>query len=209
MIEKLVLQREGEVLDFKQSITSLSKIAKTIVSFANTKGGEIIIGVRDDRTVSGIDPEEEKYMLNQAAEFYCKPPIPIAYEEEEIEDEGKLKTVLTATIEESGLKPHFARNNRDEWIAYVRVKDQSLPAGRTQIKLLNKIPEATELAAASLSRHEKALLTYLDAKDRITLVQFMKLKNFSKRRALRMLTDLVSGGFIRIHEHEKEPYYTR
>lgn len=209
MIEKLILQREGEVLDFKQSITSLPKIAKTIVSFANTNGGKIIVGIRDDRSVAGIDPEEEKYMLNQAADFYSDPPVPISYEEEEIEDEGIMKTVLIASIEESSEKPHLAKTSRQEWIAYVRVKDQSLPAGKTQTRVLSKVSAPTAFDTTALSKHEKALLTYLDVKDRITLIQFMKLKNFSKRRALRMLTDLVSGGFIRIHEHEKEPFYTR
>ncbi|NNM15199.1 MAG: ATP-binding protein, partial [Bacteroidia bacterium] len=44
-IRDLILLGENEILDFKQQITSESKIAKTMVSFANHKGGTLLVGV--------------------------------------------------------------------------------------------------------------------------------------------------------------------
>src|SRR5690606_23386939 len=135
MLEKLIEKGEGENQDFKQTITSLYKIAKTIVSFANTKGGKIIIGVSDTKIIVGVDPEEEKYMLNLAATNYCDPPIAISFLEETDEDEN---TILIAEIEESTKKPHFARQINDSWIAYIRVKDKSIPAAKELVKLMRK-----------------------------------------------------------------------
>ena len=53
-IRKMLLSGESELLDFKQTISSAAKIAKTLVSFANHKGGTILVGIRDNATVSGL-----------------------------------------------------------------------------------------------------------------------------------------------------------
>src|SRR3546814_2454449 len=49
-IKTLILQGEGEQLDFKNRISNCAKIAKTLVAFANTKGGKLLVGVADDRS---------------------------------------------------------------------------------------------------------------------------------------------------------------
>ena len=69
-IRKLILEGEGTTLDFKNTITSCEKIAKTMVSYANNKGGKLLIGVADDGRIVGVKSEdEEKYMINKAAGF--------------------------------------------------------------------------------------------------------------------------------------------
>lgn len=209
MIEKLIEKGEGENQDFKLTITSLSKIAKTIVSFANTTGGRIIVGVSDKKVIIGIDPAEEMYMLDLAATHYCKPPVKISFTEETVEEDDK--TILIARVEESIQKPHFAKLLNDTWIAYIRVKDRSIPAGKPFIKEMNKsfqtVVDKSKLIS-NLSKQEKRLLNFLTINDSITLNQAMHIQNYSKRRAIRMLTALVSKNLIRIHQNEKETYWT-
>ena len=53
-ITRLIAGGESETLDFKQTISDASKIAKTLVAFANNKGGTLLIGVRDNGSISGI-----------------------------------------------------------------------------------------------------------------------------------------------------------
>ena len=60
-LKKLILAGEGVDLDFKKTITFHHKIAKTMVAFANNKGGKILIGVMDDGTVKGVKNEEFPY----------------------------------------------------------------------------------------------------------------------------------------------------
>ena len=93
------------MLDYKQEITSAHKIAKTMVSFANHKGGTLLIGVRDNRTIAGIRTEDERYMLDLAASFYCKPEIILDIIEHQIS--GKI--VLECIVPESEEKPCYAK----------------------------------------------------------------------------------------------------
>lgn len=205
MIEKLLSNGENENLDYKQRVNNLFKIAKTISSFANTSGGKILVGINDDGSVIGIDPEEEKYMVQQAADFYCDPPVQVSFAEFEMEEDHKL--ILLVNITESNTKPHYVKNKYGNWSAYIRCKDRSLPAGKKQIEIIKK-GIADDKKNVKMGRNEEMLLNYLEKHDRITIKQFMQLVNISKRRAFRIITDLLMNGSIRIHEHEKEEYYT-
>lgn len=201
----LLKQGEGESLDFKQKITSCDKIAKTLCSFANTVGGIILVGVKDDRTITGIDPEEEKYMLEQAALHYCEPAITLEYEEIEEEDELIVLKVYVAPSEQ---KPHASRTKGGDWKVYIRQRDKSLPAGKHMIRQLRQGPaEAVPGAALPTDKNEIRLLEYLKTQERITVAELAALFNFSKRRAQRLLLGMVQKGFIRLFEHEKEDYY--
>ncbi len=203
----MIHRGEGEQLDFKQKITDPYKIAKTISSFANTRGGKILVGVRDDKTIMGVDPEEEKYTLETAAQFYCDPPIKLQFRE--VEDEEEEVTVLEVIIPESNEKPHFIRDKNEQRLVYIRQRDKSIPAGKTMIDLMQKgeLPEAS-VDLTHLDYNERKLLSFLERHERVTLKQFMQIVNISRRRALRILHHLTREGAIRMHEHEKEPYYT-
>lgn len=69
-LEKLIAKGEGEQLDFKQSISNAKKIAKTLVAFANTTGGKLLIGVNDSGLIVGCEIEEEMYMIDLAITQY-------------------------------------------------------------------------------------------------------------------------------------------
>ena len=71
----LTLIREGEhqQQDFKYRVSDACKLAKSVSAFANTDGGRLLIGVRDDGVLSGVRSEEEIYMMHQAAYKYCRP----------------------------------------------------------------------------------------------------------------------------------------
>src|SRR3982751_5835257 len=81
-IKKLIFEGEGVSLDFKKTITRCEKIAKTMVSFANNKGGRLLIGVADDGSIKGVKSEdEERYMITKAAQQYIRPTLEPVFEE--------------------------------------------------------------------------------------------------------------------------------
>jgi predicted HTH transcriptional regulator len=201
-LERLILQGENDQVDFKQRVTQPDKIARTLVSFANTRGGTVLIGVKDNGVLCGVDPEEEKHTLELAANFYCDPPLELLYDEVELDG----CTILKVIVRESKQKPHFAKVKEDDWRGYVRVKDTSVQTS----KMVNKALQVEEprYERLPLDRHEQAVLVYLTENQRITLRQYMKLANLSERRAYRILVKLVIHGYLRLHDKEKEEYYT-
>ncbi len=211
-LKSLILKGEGERVDFKQKISEPYKIAKTLVAFANTHGGVLLVGVRDDKTITGVDPEEEKFVLDNAAAFYCDPPVLLIYKEIEFPEENK--TVLIVQISESTHKPHFVRNKNNTLLPYIRQNDRSIPAGKTMTDLMKKgklpeiSPEIPKEKKRTASFNELKLIDHLRKNERVTLKQYMRLVNISRRRASRILTELTLSGILRVHEHDKEDYYT-
>ncbi len=200
---QLIAGGENEKLDFKKTITSVSKIAKTMVSFANHKGGKLLVGVNDNQTISGVRCEEDKYMLDMAAEFYCKPSIKI--ETEIWEFDGK--TILEVTIPTTNQKPYYAKDEEGKWWVYIRVKDQCLLASKVMMDVLKR--DANKTATyINFSSKEKGILEYLTTHDKITTKEICKMLNISRWRAQKILVNLVSIGAIRIHTHEKTEYFT-
>jgi predicted HTH transcriptional regulator len=198
-----IIHGEGERLDFKQTISSASKIAKTICAFANHKGGVLLVGVKDNKTIAGVRSEDEKYMLDLAASFYVKPEIKIEFIEWEIGN----KTVIEAIIPEGDSKPYYAKDEDDKWWAYIRVKDQSLLASKIVVDVLKR-QTSNKNTLINYTKHEEGLLKYLEKSHRITLKEVCKLLNISRWRAQKMLVNLISIGVIRSHTTEKAEYFT-
>jgi predicted HTH transcriptional regulator len=194
---------EGEQLDYKQTISSASKIAKTMSAFANHKGGTLLVGVKDNRKVCGVQSEDEKYMLDLAARFYCKPEVDIEWGEHEIHG----KTVLECIVKEGKDKPYYAKGDDGKWWAYVRVKDNTLLASKIVLDVMRR-NSSGKGSFIKFSSKEKAILEYLEHNDRITLEQYRKMINISKWRASKILVNLISAGLIRSHTTEKTEYYT-
>lgn len=126
-----IAQGEHLTQDFKFRIDDQKKIARTLCAFANTNGGRLLIGVKDNGKITGIDPQEEFHMIEGASELFCKPPVPF---KSKIWQED-FKLVLEIIIEKSEQAPHRAYDENGKLKAYVRLDDQTLAAG----KILEKV----------------------------------------------------------------------
>jgi predicted HTH transcriptional regulator len=203
-VKKMIIEGEGVSLDFKKTITSCEKIARTMTAFANNKGGKLLIGVYDDGTIKGVKSEdEERYMISKAATEFASPPLAPEFEEVYVDD----KLVLVVDIPESGEKPHYALAEDGKWWVYVRVKDKSVLASKVVVDVLKR-SLAKEGVLIEYSAKEKALLEYLDKAARITIKECCDLLKIGRRRAQRLLVDLILSGIIRINTTEKEEFYT-
>lgn len=202
-ILQLVAKGESETLDFKKTISSAAKIAKTLSAFSNHKGGRLLVGVNDNKTISGVRSEDEKYMLDMAAVFYCKPEVQLRITEWEIGG----KTIIEAEVPEAKEKPVYAKDEEGKWWVHIRVKDQSLLASKIVVDVLKR-EQKQEGTLIIYTKHEEALLQHLNNNQRITLKELCKLLNISRWRAQKMLVNLVSTGIIRNHTTEKTEFFT-
>jgi predicted HTH transcriptional regulator len=203
-VKRLIFEGEGVSLDFKKTITSCEKIAKTMVSFANNKGGKLLIGVADDGTIKGVKSEdEERYMITKAAHFFAKPALDPTFEEVYIDD----KMVLVVDTPESTLKPHYSLADDGKWWVYVRVKDKSVLASKIVVDVLKR-SSSNEGVLIAYSELEKQLLEQLEKVERITIKECAELLKISRKRAQKLLVDLILSGIIKINTTEKEEFYT-
>ncbi len=208
---KLLLEEgEGFQLEFKRKVTSPEKIARALIGFANTRGGTILFGVDDDKSIVGVESEKtEVEMIQMAGRIHCDPPI-----EPDIEIMShRGKDIIIATVEESNQKPHSLIADDDDsgdadTKVLIRVKDKTVVASKEVVKILrSESPDAPPLRI-SIGDTERSVLDYLDSNEKITVKEFGKLVNISDRRASRILIQLVRAGVLRIHTHEKEDFYT-
>ncbi|KIA92108.1 ATPase AAA [Pedobacter kyungheensis] len=203
-IKSLIMQGEGVMLDFKKTINNTEKIAKSLVAFANNKGGKLLVGVADDGSIKGVkSEEEEKYMILTSAHQFCKPAIEPRFEEIYVDD----KLVLVVDIPESDTKPHYALDDQGKWWAYIRIDDKSVLASKIIVEVL-KNDYKDKGVLISYSDNEKKLLQYLDENERITLKEFSKLMRSSYRKAQKILVNLILTNVIKSHTTEREEYFT-
>lgn len=203
-IKKLILQGEGTTLDFKKTITNNEKIAKSLVAFANNKGGQLLIGVADDGSIKGVKSEdEERYMITKSAHQFCKPAIEPEFEEIYVDD----KLVLVVKIQPSDTKPHYALDENKKWWVYFRVQDKSILASKILVDVIRK-GNNQDGQLIHYAEDEKKLFEYLGQEGRITLKQFSKLTRSSYKKAQKILVGLILSGVLQPHTSEKEEYFT-
>ncbi len=134
-IYRLIKQGEHQQLDFKHKIDDARKLARAMSAFANSCGGTLLIGVKDNGSIVGIKSDEELYMLQSAAEYYSKPKI--SYKVEIIEIENK--TILKVSIPVSKKLPHFVKNENGQWQAYYRVDDKNILLNQLAVQILKNV----------------------------------------------------------------------
>ncbi len=190
---KLIEEGEHQQQDFKFCINDSKKIAKSLVAFANTDGGRLLIGVKDNGKVTGISTDEEYYMAESAAKIYSKPPVD--FKTKQWYTEGK--TVLEISVSPSERKPHFAKDEKGKWLAYIRLNDENVLAHKIQLMVWKK-EKSRKGIYFTYSDDEKFLIDYLQKHDSITFYRFVKLAKVTRKKAENILTDFLVMNVIRM-----------
>jgi predicted HTH transcriptional regulator len=190
-LTKLISEGEHQQQDFKYCISDSKKIAKSLVAFANTDGGRLLIGVKDNGNIAGVRSDEEYYMVESAAKIYSKPEIDFKTRQHQVEG----KTVLEVMIDPSENKPHFAKDNTGKWLAYFRQNDENKLANKILIEVWKK-QKRNHGILLNYSNHEKFLLDYLEQHGSISRSAFTRKAYISFGEAERILSDFIVLGII-------------
>jgi len=190
-IQNLISEGEHVMLDFKFEISDSRRIARSLCAFANTKGGRLLVGVKDNGAIAGVRSDEEQYMIQAAAEMYCQPPVD--YETHEWEINGK--TVLEVVIPQDTKTKHKAPDNQGDYKVYIRVDDENILADPILLKIWkrqrNEIP-----IKMSFTEKEQMLLSYLTRNEKITLDEYVEMSGLKRRTAEKIVLDFVLAGTI-------------
>lgn len=202
-IEKLIDEGEHQMLDFKFEISDSKKIARTLVAFANTDGGRLLIGVKDNGSISGIRTEEEKHMIQTASEMFCKPNVIFQAKEWNING----KTVLEVIVPKSKYHKHKAPDHNNLYKVYIRVKDQNIIADRILLKIWKNQNNKQEIKI-TFTDSEMFLLKYLNENKKITIKEFIKETRINKKEAERILVNFTLINLIKLEITEKVIFFS-
>lgn len=195
---KRIEKGEGLHLDFKYEISDAPKIARSLSAFANTDGGSLLVGVKDNGVIAGIASEEEFYMIELAAQRYCQPEV--EFHTKEWNPDGK--KVLEVIIPKGKNVPYKAPYKKGHLKAFVRVADENILACGVQMKVWAK-QNSDQIISFSSKPEEHMLLNLLREKKAITLQQLRETTHLSRFRAENLLSDFIVLGLAQIEANPK------
>ncbi len=191
-VQELILQGEHQQQDFKFEISDARKIAKSLSAFANTDGGRLLIGVKDNGKIAGVRSDEEAYMIESAANVYCSPEVRFSMTQHRVEG----RVVLEVSIPEAENKPVCAKNEENKLLAYVRIADENILASPIHLEVWKqkkgvkgKLIEYTEI--------EKKLLDKLSDGD-FSMNRFCKETGLLRRDVQALIANFVRFGVVRL-----------
>ncbi|MFZ4657027.1 MAG: RNA-binding domain-containing protein [Caldilineaceae bacterium] len=130
--------RGGENLhtEFKEWPIAPASLAETLAAFANTDGGQLMIGIADDGQWVGV-PDTDAVMraVDNVAYHNCEPPLTIVQETVQ-NDQGK--TVVIVNIPTGDQRPYRTTNGR----YMVRTTSGKRPAARQELLRLFQATES-------------------------------------------------------------------
>lgn len=192
-IHALIVEGEHQQQDFKFEISDARKIAKTLSAFANTDGGRLLIGVKDNGKIAGVQSAEEQYMIEAAAQLYCSPAVDVDMRTYIADG----KSILVAQVEESRRKPIYAKDENGRRFAYLRVKDETVLATSVHLRIWQQesrtCGELTEYAV-----REQQLLSQLGNNGPLSLSQCCRQAHLPRHTTEQILAKFVRYDLVEI-----------
>ncbi len=200
---QLIQQGEGLHLDFKFEVSDAPKIARSLVAFANTEGGTLLIGVKDNGKIKGIRSEEEFFMIENAAQRYCRPEV--AFQTKEWNVKGK--KVLEVTIPKGENPPYRALDAKGKARAYIRIADENIVAGGVQMKVWKGRKSRKEIRFTD-STGERKLLTCLKEYEPVSLRFLKKQCDLSPFLTEKLLAGFILLGLVKMEVTKEESFFS-
>ncbi|MDG1534714.1 MAG: ATP-binding protein [Schleiferiaceae bacterium] len=197
------LIREGEhsEQDFKYRISDARKIARTLSAFANTTGGRLLVGVRDNGSIAGVKDEDDIYMLESASEVFLKPALKLEVWAHEIEG----KYVWEIEITEGKEKPYQV-DEIDGLKAYYRDNDQNFVANAVlkEVWKQDRLKESKHPVA--FTEKEQRLIQYLKDYEEVSVSKAAKVMQLHRSKTIEILARLIRWEVINWSNETQEGF---
>ena len=197
-LKKLIEEGENQKLDFKYCVSDSRKIARTLSAFANSDGGRLLIGVRDNGSIAGIKSDEEYYMVDTAAHLFCRPNISFNIKQHITGG----KTILEVEVIKGNKRPYQVKDENGKWVSYFRHNDQNLVANKVLLQIWRKEEKGIGVMV-KFGKVENSLLDYLAKNGSITLSRFRKTAGISSYKAESILANLMIFKILTMNASEK------
>jgi predicted HTH transcriptional regulator len=151
LLPKIREDGEGQACEFKEDFPEGNKLAKSVAAFATAGGGLILIGVRNDGKVVGLDEVDADRLYHRAQSIAESVEPPVAHRVSQCYDDG---VILVVCVDRDQADAVYYYEGRP----YIRVGRSSRPATPDEVK--------ARFAAHPSAEHKKRMedLAYEQAK---------------------------------------------
>ncbi len=180
----LVKRPEGKTLEFKRDLSSPDGALKTIVAFANTAGGILLVGVEDrSRHIRGVAQplDLEERLANLISDQITPRLVP------EIEILRWRRThVVAVQVHSSPGRPHYLKRESLDSGVYVRVGSTNRRADRELIEELRRFVRGEAYDEQPIPELDSEALDF-----RVASESFAAVRKLAERdlQTLRLVTD--------------------
>ena len=215
----LISEGEHQQQDFKYRVEDAVKLARSVSAFANTVGGRLLIGVRDDGALCGVRSEEEIYVMHQAAYRYCRPEASIKFDTYHVapnmpmerrglhaasvtaaERKG-LRTIVVATVPPSERKPVYAleppeeEGGEERRRAYIRIADENIVASPVHLAIWRE-EQSLRGTSFTYGTAERQLMGSMGEGEWLRLNQIVRRSQLPRPRVITLLARLMRYGLV-------------
>jgi ATP-dependent DNA helicase RecG len=171
---------EGKTLEFKRDLSSPDGVLRTVLAFANTAGGVLLIGVEDaSRNVRGV-PEplalEERLasLISDTIEPRLVPDLEIR--------PWRRTHVVAVQVHPSPSRPHYLRREGLEAGVYVRVGSTNRRADRELIEELRRFARGVAFDEQAMPELDSEALDFRAASESFAPVRKLKRRDLETLR---------------------------
>ncbi len=190
-IKRLIAQGEHQTLDFKFEINDAKKIARSLSAFANTNGGRLLIGVKDNGVICGVRSDEEFYMIETASHLYCRPEVVFTSVNHTVDG----KNVVEIIVAPSSLKPHYAPAKDNSWQAYIRVNDENQIVNKVILRVWKRLaaPKGVYLKYTDAEKH---LLEFIEQYGEISFSKACRVTQCNRYKTENIIANFIAIGVL-------------
>jgi len=201
-LKAIIREGEHQQQDFKFRIDDSKKIARTLAAFSNTDGGRLLIGVKDNGKITGVDPTEELHMIEAATDMYCKPKV--EFESRVWQEDMRL--VLEIIVRPADTKPVYALDEEGKWKVYVRRNDHTLLANKILLEVWKHKKRGIS-KPEKIGEEESRLLALISENEELTLSRIYRLSQLKKAQVDRLLVVFICWELIEMIMNENGTFY--
>lgn len=184
-------------------IDDARKIARSLVAFANTDGGRLLIGVKDNGSVCGVSAGEEIHMLEAAASMHCRPEVTFAVQLWKVEN----RTVMEVNVAPSPNKPHRAEAEPGVWKVFIRRNDQNLSAPSVLLEVWKNRDSLRPAHYTHTEREMKIFGLLRESADGVSLSQLIRLTRLRRPAAVSLLARLIRWNLVDMYFSQDQARY--
>ena len=185
---------EGQYVEFKQNANHPDQIIEEVVGFANSKGGNLLVGVDDNGNAGGLKfAEDDAIFLTAYINKNVDPQPVFDYSFIAV---NKSKSVIQFKIQSGNKKP-YGLKKRDTKKVFYRIDDLCIQASR-ELKNILRNSNHSRGQIIKYTELENQLLKIIEPGMQLSKVQISEKMKFASRQISDCLVRLVTARVLKI-----------